>query len=69
MPEQLKGSVLRQHGHVEAAGLGDHVVGQVLLVDADEDPHGLIRQLHHGVDDTAVVLLPVSGRQQEQAVA
>ena len=44
-------------------------MGQISLVDSDGDTVGLGRHLDGGVDDAAVVPLPLTGGEDKQAVA
>ena len=41
---------------------------EICLVDSDGNALGRVGKLRGGVDDAAVVLFPVAGRQDEQAV-
>ena len=66
--ELRKRRILREDGQVEHAGLQDHVMRQVLLVDRDGDALGRVRDLRSGVDDAGVVAFPLAGAQDEQAV-
>ena len=66
--EHCERRVVRENGDVEYPGLFDHVVRIIRLVDGDGDALGGISQLRDRVDDAAVVLCAVAGRQDEQAV-
>ena len=68
MLEDVKVRLLAEGGHVEVAGLQNHVVGVVHLVHGDADLVGLGCHLHGGVDDTAAVVAAFRGGEDEQAV-
>ena len=67
--ENVEGSGDIQAVDIHHAGLLDHMVGVVGLVDGDRHPVGGVSDLGHGVDDEAVVLGAVVGGDHIQAVA
>ena len=68
MLEQAERRVGRKHGQIKHTRLADHIVREICLVDSDGNALGRVGKLRGGVDDAAVVLFAVAGRQDEQAV-
>ena len=66
--EGLERYALGQHRYVELAGILDHVVRQVSLVDRDSDTFRCVGKQLRGVDYAAVVLAALVRRQDEQTV-
>lgn len=67
--DEVHAGLLREDGQPEGTGGEDHVVGQVGLVHRDDEPLGLHGDQHGGVDDAAVVPLPLSGGEDEEPIA
>ena len=67
--EQVHRGRLGQDADVKDACALDHLVGEVLLVDAERDARGVFGQLGNGVDDAAAVAAVLTGGQHIQAVA
>ena len=67
--EQREGGLLRQDGDIAAAVAEDQVVGVVGLVHGEGHALRVRGDLADRVDDAAVVLVVVVGRQHEQAIA
>lgn len=53
---------------VKLAGIGNHIVGQIVLDGSDGNPGGIVGYLYSGVDDTGVILFTVTGGQNINAV-
>ncbi|MPM71551.1 hypothetical protein SDC9_118518 [bioreactor metagenome] len=61
--------VLGQDREVEDAGFQHHIVREVSLIDRKRDTQRRARRLNHGVDNAAVVLLPVLCGEGKKTVA
>ena len=69
MLKSLKPGSFGKDRDVELAGLLDHVVREVKLVDCYADPVRFCSDLHHGVNDAAVIFGAVLCRQDKESVS
>lgn len=53
---------------IELPGVCDHIMGQISLDGGDGDTGGIVGHLDGGIDDAGVVLLPLTGGQNINAV-
>ena len=69
MANGLKGYILRKHAHIKAAGIFDHLPGQVPLLDGNGQLCGIAAHLKTGIGNAAVIFFLIPGGQYKQAVA
>ena len=67
MADGFEGHILRQHAHIELAGILDHLTGEISHLHGNRQPGGIGTYLQAGVGDTSVILTILPG-EYEQAV-